>query len=339
MRTLLLAIFVSALVLPISNTLAADDSPADKLKAAKLEALKTQLGTEEYKLRYRFVPGEVVRWKVVHLVTVETKIQGVSQTAKTSSASIKAWKILDADQSGKIRFAHVVESVNMWQGVSGRADVKYNSQTDEKPPEEYAHVAKSIGLPLATVTIDLSGKVLDRKSPTEGPNFNAGLGELTIPLPEGSVKVGSEWTVPDEVIVRLEDRQIKKIKTRQLYTLQAVETGIATINVETQVLTPVDDPKVKSQLVQRLTSGSIKFDIDAGRVLSKQMDLDETVLGFNGADSSMAYRARFTEEIQKEDPATAKKPGDATDDAGEPAAETGAKNTVKDREGKPVLRK
>ena len=47
----------------------------------------------------------------------------------------------------------------------------------------------------------------------------------------------------------------------------------------------------------------------------------------------MAYRARFTEEIQKGEAATAKKPG------GEPAAETGAKPTVKDREGKPVLRK
>lgn len=330
MRAILFSLFYTSLVLSAGSAYSDDDSPADKVKAAKLEALKTQLGTEEYKLRYRFTPGEVVRWKVVHLVTVETKIQGVSQTAKTRSISTKAWKILDADQSGKIRFAHVVENVDMWQNVSGRADVKYNSQTDDKAPEEYAHVAKSIGMPLATVTIDLAGRVLDRKS--EGPNFNAGLGELTIPLPEGAVKIGAEWHVPDEVIVRLEDRQVKKIKTRQLFTLQSVETGVATIYVETQVLTPVDDPKVKSQLVQRLTSGTIKFDIDAGRVLSKQMDLDETVLGFNGAESSMAYRARFTEEILKEEPATAKKPG-------EPAAESGAKPTVKDREGKPVLRK
>src|SRR5437868_3084081 len=99
-------------------TLAADDSPADKAQAAKLEAIKKQLTTEEYKLRYRFTPGEVVRWKVIHLVTVDTKIQGVSQTAKTRSISTKAWKILDADQSGKIRFIHLVESVDMWQNVS-----------------------------------------------------------------------------------------------------------------------------------------------------------------------------------------------------------------------------
>lgn len=319
MRQFLFASFLVSLVASANGLLRADDSPTDKAKSAKLEALKEQLGTEEYKLRYRFTPGEIVRWKVVHLVTVETKIQGVLQTAKTRSISTKAWKILDADQSGKIRFAHVVENVDMWQGVSGRDDVKYNSETDEKAPAEYAHVEKSVGIPLATVTIDLSGKVLDRKSPGEGPNFTAGLGELTIPLPDGAVKLGAEWSVPDEVIVRLEDRQIKKIKTRQLYTLQSVETGVATIHVETQVLTPVDDPKVKSQLVQRLTSGTIKFDLDAGRVLSKQMDLDETVLGFNGADSRMAYRARFTEEILKEEPATAKKP----------AGETGGKPALK----------
>src|SRR5437868_3006180 len=104
MRTFSFSLLFTSLVLSASYVVSDDDSPADKVKAAKLEALKTQLGTEEYKLRYRFTPGEVVRWKVVHLVTVETKIQGVSQTAKTRSISTKAWKILDADQSGKIRF-------------------------------------------------------------------------------------------------------------------------------------------------------------------------------------------------------------------------------------------
>jgi hypothetical protein len=86
-----------------------------------------------------------------------------------------------------------------------------------------------------------------------------------------------------------------------------VETGIATISVRTEILTPVTDPRVQSQLVQRMQHGEIKFDIDAGRIHSKQMDLDETVIGFSGQNSMMKYLARLTEE-PGEAPATAKKP-------------------------------
>jgi hypothetical protein len=67
--------------------------------------------------------------------------------------------------------------------------------------------------------------------------------------------------------------------------------------MKTQLLTPVRNPKVRSQLIQRLTNGTVKFDIDAGRVISRQTDWDETVIGFEGPDSLMKYLARFTEEL------------------------------------------
>ena len=109
--------------------------------------------------------------------------------------------------------------------------------------------------------------------------------------------MGHEWSQPQDLQIRLEDNRIKTIKTRQLYRLEKVETGVATISVKTQVLTPVDDPRVKSQLVQRISAGELRFDVDAGRLLSKQLDWDENVLGFNGADSNMKYLARFTEQL------------------------------------------
>jgi hypothetical protein len=178
--------------------------------------------------------------------------------------------------------------------------VRYNSDTDDKAPPGYEQVAKSVGVPLATVTMDRYGRVIGRQDAHE--QFNPGIGELTIPLPPQPVKIGNRWTVKDEVRVRLDDRTVKRIATQQVYTLESVETGVATISVETQILTPVDDPRVQSQLVQRMQRGTIKFDVDAGRLIRKQMDLDEQVIGFNGPDSNMQYLARFTEEpLSKEE--------------------------------------
>lgn len=45
-----------------------------------------------------------------------------------------------------------------------------------------------------------------------------------------------------------------------------------------------------AQVVQQLSNGIIRFDIDNGHMLSKQLDWDETVIGFQGANSLMEYR-------------------------------------------------
>jgi hypothetical protein len=114
-----------------------------------------------------------------------------------------------------------------------------------------------------------------------------------------------------EVNVTLDAGTTKAIQTRQRYELEKVDFGVATIAVETQVLTPVDDPKIRVQLIQRLTKGHLRFDIAAGRIVSQRTDLDETVLGFSGADSSMHYVARFDEQLllKKNDTAAAPKEG------------------------------
>ncbi len=263
-----------------------------QLKAAS----KQVAGEQTFLLQYRPEKGQTIRWKVVHLVTVDTKIRGSEQTAKTRSVSQKAWRVTDVDAEGNVTVVLTIEHVDMWQSLSGRQEVRYNSRTDAVPPREYEAVAKSIGVPLATVTFNRHGRVLKRDS--SQPQFNAGLGELTIPLPEQPVKLGAKWNVPEEVSVRLEDGRVQRIKTRLLYSLDKVETGVATIGVKTEILTPVSDPKVHSQIVQRMTNGSLKFDLEAGRLLSKQVDLDETVVGFSGADSVMQYLARLTEDVQ-----------------------------------------
>jgi hypothetical protein len=272
---------------------------------SQLERAKEQLAPT-YTLAYQFEPGQEVRTKVTHLVTVETKIQGTLQTAKTRSVSTKLWRIKEVEPaSGKIVFEHVVEHVDMWSSVSGRQEVRYDSATDEKPPPGFEHVATSVGKVLATVTMDRHGRILARTN--SQPMFNPGIGELTIPFPSEPVKAGASWSIPEEVQVRLDDGTIKKIQTQQQYRLEKVEAGVATIQVATQILTPVNDPKIQSQLVQRVQRGTIKFDLDTGRLIHKQMDMDAEVFAFNGADSHMQYLARFTEEPADEPARTAQK--------------------------------
>ncbi len=248
-----------------------------------------------YPLQYKYQVGEVITYTIEHMAKVDTTIAGNTQKTQMRSKSTRSLHVKEVQADGSARFVHVIDDVDMWSEVDGRAAVRYNSREDDKAPPGYEHVAESIGVPISEITMSPTGEILQRKDHVIHPNF--GLGGISIPLPESAIPVGYEWDQPQDLQIRLEDDRIKTIKTRQLFRLEKVETGVATISVKTQVLTPIDDARVRSQLVQRISAGEIRFDVDAGRLLSKQLDWDENVLGFNGAESNMKYLARFTEQL------------------------------------------
>jgi hypothetical protein len=263
----------------------------------------------KYDLKYKFTTGEVVRTEVIHRATVQSTIDGSTQRAETQSKSIKAWQIKSVGEDGAITFVHRVESIEMWQRMQGREEIRYNSLTDKEPPAGYEDVAKAVGVPLTIATMDCRGKILKRQEKRAQPVSVST--QMTMPLPEGPIAIGESWSSPVEIEV-IKDNLPKKIQTRQKFTLEKVSADLATISVDYQVLTPVNDPAIEAQLIQRMSSGTVKFDIVAGRVAGQQLDLDRHVIGFSGAASSMHYVTRFTEEALKAPVKTARKKSDGS---------------------------
>jgi hypothetical protein len=247
-----------------------------------------------FDLKYKFQPGEVLATEVVHRASVRTTIQGTTQTAETQSRSVKSWKV-EGVESGVVTFTHMVDNIEMWQRNSGRKEIRYNSQTDDEVPPGYEEVAKSVGVPLSVVTMDERGTIVGRKETRAQPMGVST--QMTMPLPDHPIAVGESWTTPIDIDVTLTDGTMKKVQTRQKFTLESVADDVAHVKVDSQVLTPIHDPSIEAQLVQRMSSGWVKFDINAGRVLSQQLDLDKHVIGFNGPTSSMHYVTRFTEKL------------------------------------------
>ena len=260
---------------------------------------------DKYVLRYKFQPGETVRWEVEHRTKSRATISRETQTVETLSLSVKRWRVADVAPDGAATFEHSVERVDMRQKLAGSSEVRYNSQTDAKVPPGFEGVAKSIGRPLSRVTIDSKGKVLhrdrfDKKPTTPAAAEKTSLqddGWMTIPLPDEAVVIGHTWTLPQSIDIPLERGGVKRIKAVQQFTLESVKTGVATIRVATEILTPISDPAVESQLVQREAAGRVRFDIDAGRIIGQQLDIDKHVVGFRGDASSIHYVNRFSERL------------------------------------------
>lgn len=293
--TLLLATALFSLCARVTTAQPPEKEPAaDTALLDQLEKATGRAANGSYLLRYRFSDQEPTQTRVVQLVSMQTRIDGSDQTVQSRSESLRQWDVTAIDADGNITFEHSIREVKMWQKVTGKDEIRFDSNKDKEAPGTYQAIAQSIGKSLSTVTISPRGKVIERTDRTR--QFNPGIDSLLIPLPETAIKVGQKWFTPQKLRIRTTEGLFRTIQLRRQYALEKVEDGIATISIKTQVLTPLNDPKIQSQLVQRLQDGTLTFDIERGQVRSKQMSLDQRVIGFNGPSSMMHYLARMTEE-------------------------------------------
>lgn len=262
-----------------------------------------------YLLRYKFQQDDVLQWRVTHRANVRTTVADVEQAAETNSVSMKVWRIREVRPDGSCVFEQSVQDVRMTQRLSGRSEVRFDSTSSDPPPVGFEGVAKTVGKPLARITLDTRGQVLHREQLEDEAFQTPGL--LTVPLPEKPVAVGESWAFPYEVEVPLRSGAIKRVKVQQKFTLEAVKSGLAEIGLKTIVLTPMDDPLVEVQLIQRINEGKVRLDIDAGRIVSQEMSLERSVVGFQGETSRLQYAMRFEEEFVS-GPVTAARPGRAS---------------------------
>ena len=259
-----------------------------------------------YVLRYKFKAGETIRYEVTQVAKTKTRLKGTEEVSQAHTTSEKVWHFLDAQSPDQMKFEHSVSRVELTQQTGEKPELRWASNSGEEPTVEFAKIAEQIGKPLSTVTINGRGQETHRETHA-GSEAQLGMGGLTVAMPEEAIAIGANWSVPRTVKVRTEAGEPKDMKVRDVYTLEKVETGVATISIRSEVLTPIDEESIKAQLVQQLSNGTIRFDVDAGRMISKQLDWDETVVGFQGANSLMEYRARLTETLVQEPVRTAKK--------------------------------
>lgn len=283
-----------------------EKEPAKSVSDKPLAATKSSASNGQYRLQHKLRSGDIVRMRTVHVANTVTRIQGTEDVSESRTTSDKVWQVSSVSPDGLMTFEYRIDAVDMSQKQGDKPEITYNSRTDKTVPEIFSRVADTIAKPIAQVTIDATGTVIERDNQSKTPPL--GMGELAIPLPADSVDIGAQWSIPRECRVKLENGIQKSMKLREQYTLEKVSAGVATIRVETTTLTPYDDPGIEAQLMQQMSRGVIKFDMDRGRLISKQLDWDDEVVGFRGAETSLKYYARFTEELAESTPQSAARP-------------------------------
>ena len=267
-----------------------------KVERKELNETPSTLGGEEFLFRYKLQPGMVISSEVTHLAKTDTKVDSVEQNSHSRTVSQKTWEVTKVEK-GEMTFDYKILEIDMSQRIGADMEIRYSSKAGDEPARQFKAAADSVGKVISTVTIDEQGMIVARSDDTNPPNL--GMGDITLPVPKNPIAVGATWDVPRELRIRREDGSVKTVKFRELFKLDKVSAGVATITVRSEMLTIISEPKEEAQVLQQLSNGTIRFDIDAGRMISKELSWDKVVVGFSGAGSVMDYSARLEEQITK----------------------------------------
>lgn len=287
--------FVALLFGAFAPLAVAAESAESKATPATPAADAATPATEKYLLRYKFAMGEVLRYDVNHATKTRNNMEGHTQEVETQSESVKSWKVTDVLPNGEMEFIHVVEWVKMSNDSPDTKANVYDSREDAAVPRGWEQVARAVGVPLSIVRISADGKVTHREQKHPQPKSQEDM-PITLGLPEGEIAVGEKWSHPYDVAVQRKSGASLQIQTRRVCKLREVKNGVAVIDVEYQILTPVE-PNIRAQLVERLTDGTVRFDVAKGRIISQEHNVDKRILGFAGKASSMHFVSRLQERL------------------------------------------
>jgi hypothetical protein len=286
--------WMASLVVVVQFAWAQESSRSSAETSTTVEAPTPPADATKYDLRYKLSTGDVLRFDVTHSASIRSTIDETTQAAQTKTDSVKLWKVTDVLPNGDIEFMNVVERVHMVNQLPDRDPTEYDSDRDKTPPPGFEDAAKSVGVPLSVVRMTPRGEIVRRDAKFRHLNVSDDA-QIVVRLPNEPVAVGATWDEPFDIKIELQNGQSKSVQTRRHHKLARVENDVATIEVAYQILSPVDATE-EAQLIERLMTGEVRFNMATGRIAGQKMEIDKKILGFAGPTSSLQYLMRMEEK-------------------------------------------
>jgi hypothetical protein len=284
---------------------APEDAASQTLRDVEPKKLVETAGPESGEkvlLRYKFTDGMVIHSEVTHLAKNGTRIDSAEQDAHSRTVTDKSWRVIDASK-GLVTFEYWIDGIDMSQQVGDAEEIKYSSrEPGDYIPPQFSMTADKVGKRVSTIRIDDTGMVVARSDIRNPPHM--GMGDVTMPLPKGPVSIGATWEIPREMKINRRDGTQRVVKFRELFKLEKISAGVATVSVKSEPLSTMGEPSEEAQILQQLSNGTIRFDVDAGRMISKELAWDHQVVAFSGPGSVLEYSARLEDKVTTVDDAT-----------------------------------
>jgi len=258
-------------------------------------------------LRYRFEPGQIVRYSVTLQDDYRITMGAVTDEPYSHQDSTKYYRVKSVAKDGSAELELAIEGIQIEIFQNGN---KHNFKTGEAvtdaTPAVFTALNDLVGQPHLRLTASPRGEISNYKplvAKDQVPQDPSSLAfDVLLKLPEQAVSVGETWKEEYEVPVFLAGASPtaplkKSVRMQHLYTLQSHTDGLATIEIKTKVLSVIEDPEEEMQLLRRTPQGSVVIDTRRGLMVSKSLSQNNQVSGFEKGASLINFRQRQEEKL------------------------------------------
>ena len=287
---------VLATLMLLSGRVTAQENEQPASKTEQLARAAKRLTQPTYLLKYKFRKGESIFWETEQVDSGEVSLQKKKELTKSRTLSTKKWRIVEVEENGDFVVTQSLLDVDLWQQIDNQPPISYDSRIDTRPHPRFEDVADTVGIELVSFKARKNGELVYKKA--NYSDIDLGVGGIIVQFPEKPIPLGGKWYQPSELKVPLPTGQLKRVKIRRAFELVDVKNEVASIRVDTQILTPIRDPEIEVQLIHQITRGTLRFDMKMGRILSREFNWNRTVQGFSTADSLKKYIGRFKETLK-----------------------------------------
>lgn len=259
---------------------------------------------EPVQLRYRFETGQVVRYAVVMNDDYKIHVGVTTEEPYSHQNSTKSYRVKSVNPDGSAELELTIEEIALEIFQNGEK-LKFNSKDKETKDRQPVFLALEglIGKPHLKLTISPQGEIsnytpLVAKDQVPNDPESAAF-DVLIALPEKSVAVGESWKEDLTVKIGIAGTPglQKPVRVQRNYTLKSYENNLATIEIKTRVLTVLEEAEEQMQLLRRRPQGTVVIDTKRGLLVSKQLNQDNEVTGFDMGASVINFRQKQEEKL------------------------------------------
>lgn len=269
-------------------------------------AVVPALADDAVTLKYRYSPGQVLRYDGKQSLTVESTVSGTTQKFTSETISMREWRVLGVDAKGNARLAMTILRAKVEATSADGKKIAFDTETDG----ENSPLAAVIGKPLVEVTLSPTGQVIEiggSQSAAAG-QFVAHIRTLLYALPASAVAPGASWQNDLQLPLPPPVGKGEQVRLRQTFRLEKVADSVATINLASGLAEEIKDKARVAAIAQFLPGGKIELDLSRGVLRSVELKIDQTVTEFAGPDSTMHVTGSYR-DVLKDDVAAASSRG------------------------------
>jgi hypothetical protein len=247
--------------------------------------------------QFRWKQGQVLNYRIEH-VTKATETTGTTKVERTEVASrlniVKRWQVQSVDANGIATLQMSITAMRNEQ-IRPNGDVLlFDSIAPEKStPGLREQMERYIGKPLAGLRVDRYGKVVEvlKGSATQFESDPP----LVLRLPPETPVASRPWERVYQVTLDPPYGTGEKYDGTQRYSLAKIADGLATIEIATTLKLP-ENVAERIPLLQKQPAGQVVFNVRAGRIENVHLQVDQTVAGHQGPNSSYRFQSTYREQ-------------------------------------------